>query len=74
MNLTLVVANNCNTCIRAEEHLKKLASEKQDISLSVVNINDYKGKGIVIVPALLINDELFSYGDVDEAKLIVHLP
>lgn len=73
MDLTLVITNNCETCKRAVNQLKQITEKKKDINFVIVNINDFKRKGIVIVPALLINDELFSYGDIDEAKLFAKL-
>lgn len=73
MHLTLVITSGCETCKRVEEQLKKLAVQNKNIILSVVNRNDYRRRGIVIVPALLINDELYSYGDLDEEKLLARL-
>jgi hypothetical protein len=73
MNLTLVTTNNCNTCRRVETQLRQFIQSHKDLTLEVVNINDFKCKGIVIVPALLIGDELFAYGDIDEKKLLARL-
>ncbi len=38
--------------------------------LNIVDANDFKEKPISIVPALLVDDELFSYGDIDEEKVL----
>ena len=73
MNLTLVTTNNCNTCKRVETQMQQFIHNHKDLILDVVNINDYKRKGIVIVPALLVVDELFAYGDIDEEKLLARL-
>jgi len=70
MNLTLVVTKNCTACKRVEAQLKQLISKKGNLNLIVTDINNFKKRGIVIVPALFIEDELFCYGDVNEAKLI----
>jgi predicted thioredoxin/glutaredoxin len=68
MNLTLIVTKNCNSCKRVETQLKEFA-ERDNINLIITDLNDSKRRGIIIVPALFINDDLFSYGDVDETKL-----
>ncbi len=70
MNLTLVITNNCSSCKRVEANMKLFAAQNENINLMVVNLNDVKYKGIIIVPALLIEDELFTYGDIDEKKLL----
>jgi hypothetical protein len=70
MKLTLIITQNCSTCLRAEKVLRNIVINFPDISLNIVDVNDYEGKAISIVPALLIDDELFSYGDVDEVKLL----
>ncbi len=72
MNLTLLVTKNCNACQRVEIQLKKFI-EKFNIELLIMDINDFNRPGIAIVPALLIGDELFSYGDVNEHKLLKKL-
>jgi len=69
MILTLVVTKNCNCCERAEEQLKQFVLSKENLKLIITNINDFNRRGIAIVPALIINDELFSYGDVNVKKL-----
>jgi len=43
------------------------------ISVEIINNKKSAGKNINIVPALLINDELFSYGDIDESRLLSRL-
>ena len=70
MILTLVITKNCKSCERAEAQLKHLIKNKENINLFISDIKDYDRKGIVIVPALFIDDELLSYGDIDEKKLL----
>ncbi len=72
MNLTLLVTKNCSVCKRVEIQLKKFI-EKVNVNLLIIDINDFNRPGIAIVPALLIGDELFSYGEVDENKLLKKL-
>ena len=73
MNLTLVISTNCNTCKRVETRLKEFITFHKDLNLVVVNLKECRHKGIMIVPALLIEDELFAYGDIDEQKLLARL-
>lgn len=72
MSLTLLVTKNCNACKRVESQLNKFI-EKVNIELLIMDINDFNRPGIAIVPALLIGNELFSYGDVDENRLLKKL-
>jgi len=69
MELTLLVNNNCGACSRAENDLRNFALKRTDIILSVININSYQKKSLFIAPALLVGDELFSYGDINFEKL-----
>lgn len=71
MNLNLIVTKDCTACKRAEAQLRKFVSRNAGLNLLITDINDFKKRGIVIVPALFIEDELFSYGDVNETKLIL---
>ena len=66
MKLSLIISQNCSACVRVETVLRNIALQYSNIVLNIINANDYNGKGISIVPALFINDELFSYGDIDE--------
>jgi predicted thioredoxin/glutaredoxin len=70
MNLRLIVTKDCNTCKRAEIQLKQLTSRNKNLNLKITDITDFKKQGIVITPALFIEDELFCYGDIDEEKLM----
>ncbi len=73
MKLSLIITQNCTACTRVESTLNNLVHKYPDLSLRIINANDYSGKGISIVPALLIEDELFSYGDVDELTLLSYI-
>jgi alkyl hydroperoxide reductase subunit AhpF len=73
MNLTLLITNHCNACERAKSQLENLQAFKPDIKLNIMHINSYKDKRIFITPALLVNGELFSYGDIDTEKIIAKL-
>jgi predicted thioredoxin/glutaredoxin len=70
MNLTLFVTDNCNACERVEKHLSSMLKDREDITFYVENIKYSTNKSILIVPALYVDDELYSYGDMDEEKLL----
>jgi glutaredoxin len=73
MDLTLIVKNNCDACVRVESAIKNLAKSIKAISLSVINIKDIEKPITPIVPALFVNQELYSYGDINEGKLLEYL-
>lgn len=73
MNITLFVARNCSSCNSVKTKIEKLVDSKKNIYLHVEDINETRPKGIVIVPALFIEDELYSYGEFDEEKLLSRL-
>jgi hypothetical protein len=72
-NLTLVVSKNCSACKRAQQKLVKIQSQKPSLNVKVVDINSFEDPRIAITPALLINDKLFSYGDIDASRLELKL-
>lgn len=69
LNLTLVVSRNCNACKRAEQKLLNLQIQNSSLVVKIVDINSFNDSRIAITPALLINNKLFSYGDIDPDKL-----
>ncbi len=69
MTLTLIISDNCKACDRAKELLHKINLYKPKVIVEIIHINSYSAKSIFITPALLINNKLFSYGDIDEKKL-----
>ncbi|AFH49651.1 Hypothetical protein IALB_1945 [Ignavibacterium album JCM 16511] len=73
MDLTLIVKDNCDACLRVEKALIKLADKRKEIILTVVNIKDLPQPKTQICPALFVNQELYSYGDFNEDKLIAYL-
>ena len=73
MNITLFVTNRCSACDRVRAALEKIITERKDVKLYVEDIRNIRSKGIVIVPALFIGDELYAYGDIDEEKLLNRL-
>ncbi|MGB5847444.1 MAG: thioredoxin family protein [Ignavibacteriaceae bacterium] len=73
MNITLFITDNCLSCQRVENQIKELLRNRKEINLLVEDIKKVSSKGIIIAPALFINDELYSYGDLDEEKFLERL-
>lgn len=73
MDLTLIIKDNCNACARVEKALTNLANKNREILLSVINIKTLSNPKTQICPALYINQELYSYDDFNEGKLIAYL-
>lgn len=69
MKLKLVISDNCPACIRTKEMLSNFVKQNPGIDLSIEKINESKERNLSIVPALFINDELFSYGELDKNQL-----
>ena len=73
MNITLFITNRCTSCDRVREVVEQILIKRDDIKLHIEDIRKARSKGIVIVPALFIEDELFAYGDIDEGKFVERL-
>ena len=73
MDITLIVKDKCAACIRVERLLKKLVGGQKDIIFSVVNIKESTTLKTQICPALFVNQELYSYGDIEPEKFASYL-
>jgi predicted thioredoxin/glutaredoxin len=73
MNITLFITDNCLSCQRVENQIKELLRNRKEINLLVENIKKVNSNGIIIVPAVFVNDKLYSYGDLDEEKFLARL-
>ena len=73
MNITLFVTNRCSSCDRVRTAVEKMLIKREDIKLHIEDIRKARSKGIIIVPALFIEDELYAYGDIDEEKFLDRL-
>ncbi len=73
MNITLFITDNCLSCQRVENQLKELLGDRKEINFLVEDIKKVNSNGIIIAPALFIDDELYSYGDLDEEKFLERL-
>jgi hypothetical protein len=47
-----------------------LLGNRKDINITIEDLQEIRPEGIVIVPALFIDDELYSYGEIDEEKFL----
>jgi hypothetical protein len=56
-----------------ENQLKELLGDRKEINFLVEDIKKVNSNGIIIAPALFIDDELYSYGDLDEDKFLERL-
>lgn len=70
MNITLLISNHCPTCKKAIEQLYNLKSEYPQITTKTLDVKLFGDKRIVITPAWIINNELYSYGEIDKEKFI----
>ena len=70
MNITLFVTKNCPACKRVRSQVELLLGNRKDINITVEDLQETRTEGIVIVPALFIDDELYSYGEIDEVKFM----
>jgi len=73
MNITLFVTDNCLSCLRVENQLKEILKNRKEINLLVDDIKKVNSNGIIIAPAVFVNDKLYSYGDLDEEKFLERL-
>jgi len=73
MNITLFITDQCLSCQRVKNQLKELLRNRKEINFLVEDIKQVNSNGVIIVPALFIDDELYSYGDLEEDKFIERL-
>ena len=73
MNITLFITDNCLSCQRVENQIRKLLRNRNEVNLLVEDIRKVNSNGIIIAPAVFVNDELYSYGDLDEEKFLERL-
>ena len=73
MNITLLVTKNCPACKRVKSQVEWLLENRKDINITIEDLQETRPEGIVIVPALFIDDELYSYGEIEEEKFLEYL-
>ncbi|MBS3944990.1 MAG: hypothetical protein KGZ42_05790 [Melioribacter sp.] len=70
MILTLVVSDNCEACDRAKIVIEEIRKKHPCLIIETININQYINRKLSITPALLIDHKLFSYGDINQNRLL----
>jgi len=73
MNITLIISDNCEACDRAKKVIERICNTHPQITIETIDIGSYRDKRISITPALVIDKQLFSYGDIDEERLFKKL-
>ena len=73
MNITLFITDNCLSCQRVENQIRKLLRNRKEVNFLIEDIKKVNSNGIIIVPAVFVNDELYSYGDLDEENFLERL-
>ncbi|MEN8191500.1 MAG: hypothetical protein ABFS12_01710 [Bacteroidota bacterium] len=71
--LDLIIAKDCEMCKRIEKELLVYTSQRSDIQLEINLNRKTQFENVSIVPALIVDGTLFSYGEVDFEKLNVKL-
>lgn len=69
MKLKLIISNECNSCSRAEITLKNFVKHNPEIEFTIEDISRSDQGEYSIVPAVFINDELYSYGELNQDQL-----
>ncbi len=72
IKLCVYVTKNCNACKRVVAILKELSNSDPNISLSVINVQD-TSKRVSIVPAVFLDEKLYSLGDIKKHKLKIKI-
>lgn len=72
MNIKLIISDNCDACNRAKAVIEDIKANGYEFDVETIHINAFTDKRILITitPALLIDDKLYSYGDIDEQRLL----
>ena len=69
MKLKLVISDDCQSCSRTKTILSDFVKQNPGIDFKIEDLKESNEKNLFIVPALFINGELFSYGDLDKKQL-----
>lgn len=69
MIFTLFISKGCPACKRVQEQVENLAVSNKSLKFEIKEIQKTKRDKPLIVPALFVNNQLYSYGEVDSRKL-----
>ena len=70
-----ILGSGCPSCVKLENNVKT-AVEKSKIKANIIKVTDITKimeYGIMSTPALVIDEELISYGKINEIKEIIEL-
>lgn len=70
MDLKLIISDNCEACDRAKAFIEGIKLDNPLLNIETIHTNSFTNRRISITPALLIDDKLFSYGDIDKKRLL----
>ena len=68
IKLCVYVTNNCAACKRVVALLKEYTATENNVQLKIINVKD-STKKVSIVPAVFLNDKLYSFGDINKSDL-----
>ena len=69
MKLKLVISDDCHSCSRTRIVLSHFVKQNPEIDFKIEDLKESNEKNLFIVPALFVNGELFTYGDISEKQL-----
>ncbi|MFC2134314.1 glutaredoxin family protein [Bacteroidota bacterium] len=68
MNITLYVRSGCEICESTQNQLDHLLQDEKKINYEIINLSLHDSSNVQIVPALFVEDELYSYGELNEIR------
>ena len=68
MNITLYIRTGCEICESTQNQLNHLLHDEDNINYNIVNLSKSNYSEVQIVPALFVEDELYSYGELNEVR------
>lgn len=69
MKVELYIAKGCTTCEKVEKSLMKILIRFPSVQFLLHDIEHFNEHNISIVPALVVDNKLYSYGEFDGVKL-----
>ena len=66
MKITLYVRSGCDVCETTLNQLGHILQDEDKINFNIINLSLHDSSKVHIVPALFVEDELYSYGELNE--------
>lgn len=73
MEVILLISSHCDSCKKAVLQLESIKNELSQLVIRIIDIHSFADKRIFITPAWIVNGELYSYGEINEDKLLAKL-